>query len=74
MTSLQVGFELPTPYYLINNTALTCLQKTSPRKALAGQEVRSLVLRGHINELNRPRGDHVPDPVVLDINCSDRWW
>jgi hypothetical protein len=27
-----------------------------------------LVLRGHIDELNRPRGDHVSDPVVLDIN------
>jgi hypothetical protein len=33
-----------------------------------GQEVRSWVLRGHIDELNRPRGDHVSDPVVLDIN------
>ncbi len=32
------------------------------------EEVRTLILRWHIDEANRPRGDHVPDPVELDVD------
>jgi hypothetical protein len=55
-----------------HTTKLKYITHVPPENVTAqslGQEVHSLVLRGHIDELmNKPRGDHVPDPVVLDIN------
>jgi hypothetical protein len=31
-------------------------------------EVGTLIIRVHIDELDRFSGDHVEDPVVLDVN------
>jgi hypothetical protein len=33
-----------------------------------GQEVGTLIIRVHIDELDRCRRDHVTDPVDLDVN------
>jgi hypothetical protein len=34
-----------------------------------GQEVRALIVRGHVDELDRLSGHHVTIPVVLDVNA-----
>jgi hypothetical protein len=33
-----------------------------------GQEVGTLIIRVHIDELDRCKQDHVADPMVLDVN------
>ena len=33
-----------------------------------GQDVRALILRRDVDDLDRSRCNHVPDPVVLDVD------
>jgi hypothetical protein len=33
-----------------------------------GQEIRTLIIGGHMDNLNSVRGDHIADPVELDVD------